>query len=140
MDLPIEYSLPLELGHPVDYYRDRLGDFEEQKTRWGHMLTGTITLAGQERTVHLEVDEDKVRRLSLPLAAGDTFGGISMACTPIKFQRDLHRIGVESIIELESLTLPDQRVVFTIYEDEMYIEDWHDPAVISREELVRRAT
>lgn len=132
MDLSIEYSLPIALGRPVAYYRDTLGEFKEQKTRWGHMLSGTIALGGQARTVHLEVDDDIVRRLSLPLQAGDTFAGISMACTPIKFQKDLHKIGVQSNIELDSLTLPDQRVAFTIYEDELYIVDWHEPAAVSR--------
>ncbi|WP_145942977.1 hypothetical protein [Corynebacterium glyciniphilum] len=73
------------------------------------------------RTGELEVEVHE-------LLPGDSLCGVDLSSTPIKVQKDLHRAGYTSTLELSGLSLNDHPISMYIFEDEIASICWSWPA------------
>lgn len=89
---------------------------------------GELEIGGNRRSLRGSLEEEVFTSLEIStLFPSDTFLGVSMALRPIRFQNQLHDMGIESLNDSSSLTLPEHNMSFYIFENELASICWTLP-------------
>lgn len=92
------------------------------------LLNLVDALDGSRRSLRGSLEEEVFTSLEIStLFPSDTFLGVSMALRPIRFQNQLHDMGIESLYDGSSLTLPEHNMSLYIFENELASICWTLP-------------
>lgn len=128
MDFTYSLPAPLSWDAGAEHYSSlevvsfNVGD----TTYW--TAQGELEIGGNRRSLRGSLEEEVFTSLEVStIFLSDTFLGVSMALRPIRFQNQLHDMGIESLNDGSSLTLPEHHVSFYIFENELASICWRLP-------------
>lgn len=121
MDFTIDCNLPIKKGMPEESCIDEIDIYHESKS----VVTGTILIDGVPRIVRIENASGRISALSVStLSPGDSFEGIPLSETPVKFQKILSSRGFDSDLDIDSLSISGTNVGFYIDDDRFQSVYW----------------
>lgn len=125
MNFTIDCNLPVSVGKPVDYYRDRVKNLKITGSGAFEGFGGEISIEDEDRYISGSIRDGRVIDIELTwLEPHDTFEGVPVSLRPKKFAKQLTKCGFPSSVDDDGVVLADHPVSMYVEEREVASICW----------------
>lgn len=125
MNFTIDCNLPVSVGEPVDYYRDKVKDMRITGSGDFEGFGGEVSIEGEYRYISGSIRDGRVIDVELTwLEPHDTFEGIPLSLNPKKFAKQLTKSGIPASLDEDGVVLTHRPVSMYVEEKEVASICW----------------